>query len=136
MWDYEYALNDLNTRAYLIIDSLETFSLTPEELEIARAFERSYRGQNPYSLDARLDISASLKISENITVSAYILNLLATNKARRYTYDDGLQTLEMAPELIQLGFVPNGPADFVYSLQRLKFIEEPTVFGARVKLTF
>ena len=134
MWNYEAARFDTDVFTKTLFDLWEFTATSVDELEEAQRFRKVFEQQNPYSLDARLDISASLKISDNITVSAYVLNLLATNKARRYTFDDGLQANELRADDAKLG--ANVITDFLYSYQRLKFIEEPTVFGARVKLTF
>ncbi|OJJ16190.1 hypothetical protein BKI52_36100 [marine bacterium AO1-C] len=134
MWNYEFARDDTDIIIKGLFDVWEFLATSADELQDIRNFRNTFEEQNPYSLDARLDISASLKISDNITVSAYVLNLLATNKARRYTFDDGLQANELRAADANLGV--NVLTDFFYSYQRLQFIEEPTVFGARVKLTF
>ncbi|EAY25218.1 TonB-dependent receptor plug domain-containing protein [Microscilla marina] len=135
MWDYAYAQKDLNERVYPAFDELETVAESPQELEEIRALKQVFLQQNPYNMDARLDISASLKISDNIVISAYVLNLWSNNKGRRYTYDDGLQAHEADPQLAQFGVAVDKVVSFIYSPQRLKFIEEPLVFGLKLNLT-
>lgn len=135
MWDYEYAQKDIATRVIPFFVLLETAADNAEELAEIRAFRTSFEHYDPYALDARLDISASLQISENITVSAYVLNLWSINKARRYVYDNGLQATELGPEFENAGIGLSSITALAFSSQRLKFIEEPLVFGVKLKLT-
>lgn len=135
MSNYTFAQKDLAERIYPTFDTLETVAESPQELADVRALKRFYEEQNPYTMNARLDLSASLKISDNIIISAYVLNLWSNNKGRRYTYADGLQVHEADPQLAQFGIPVDGRAAFLYSPQRLKFIEEPLVFGVKLNLT-
>jgi len=134
MWNYEFASFETGELANRLFDAWELGAETAFELATVERFRKIYNDQNAYTLDARLDLSASLKISENITISGYILNLLSTNNARRYTFSDGVQTNELSAADASKGITPL--TEFLYAYQRLKFIEEPTVFGVRVKLTF
>lgn len=136
MWDYAHAVRDLNERIYPLLDTAVIAAENPQELTSAEVIRATYRAQKPYSLDVRLDISASLKISENITVSAYILNLLTNNRGRRYSYDDDLQLHELDPQFQELGIgdVITARHSWVYSPQRFKFIEEPLVFGLKLNI--
>lgn len=135
MSNYEYAQKDLNERIYPAFNALETVAISPKELAEIRALKKVYEQQNPYSMDARLDLSASLRISKNILVSAYVLNLWSNNKGRRYTYSDGLQAHEADSQLEQFGITVDKRVAFLYSPQRLKFIEEPLVLGVKLNLT-
>jgi outer membrane receptor protein involved in Fe transport len=132
---YVYAQNDLYDRIYPAFDLYETVADSPEELADIRALQQLYEQQDPYSFDARLDISASLKISKNIIISAYVLNLWSNNNGRRYTYADGLQVHEVDPQLAQFGISVDDRVAFAYSPQRLRFIEEPLAFGVKLNLT-
>jgi len=134
MWNYQFARFEANELANRLFDGWELGAANAFELGNVQRFRQIYNDQNAYTLDARLDLSASLKISENILISGYILNLLSTNNARRYTFSDGVQPHELSAADASRGITPL--TEFLYTYQRLRFIEEPTVFGIRVKLTF
>jgi outer membrane receptor protein involved in Fe transport len=87
----------------------------PEEAEVARSLRR-LKDVGTYEYDFRLNASVSYKLLEGLDVQVFGQNLLGANRNKRYSYD----------------FNGNNRA----SPHRVRFIEEPRVYGVRIDYQF
>lgn len=72
------------------------------------------REKDAYGIDFRFNGSATYKINNSLSISAFAINLFKLGDAKRYSYDAGITV--------------QGPA-------RVGFVEEPTTFGGRLKIS-
>jgi outer membrane receptor protein involved in Fe transport len=105
-WRFEGARDGLA----MIEDGIEASAV---QTKVQPLLKRIY-DNNVYETDLRVNSSATLKVNENISVTAFVINLLSVNNAKRYSYDAGI--------------VVQGPS-------RVAYVEEPRSFGIKLNVS-
>lgn len=107
VWDFQGAKDGLGS----VRRAVEG---TPYEQAVAKAL-RAVEDIGTYKLDFRTNLSLSYKVSNDMELQLYGLNILGANNNKRYSYDYG----------------NDAPAP-----KRVRFIEEPRVWGIRLNCGF
>jgi outer membrane cobalamin receptor len=83
---------------------------TDKEEEINNAISMVNK-QHTYDVDFRFNLSATLSISEYLSITTYIMNLIGIGNNKRYAYDAGVKYA---------------------SPHRVAFVEEPRIYGVKL----